>query len=188
MKSQKAKVLHELDGRPIIAHVVQKALGLQPRKIFVVVGHQADAVETAVRAVINNDDLAGFVLQREQKGTGDAVMAAREVLQKADSNLLILSGDVPLVREETLRKLVEQHQASGATCSILTVKLENPTGYGRIVRDGQNNFARIVEQKDASAEEKLIREINSGIYCFDTTKLFAALERYSRQTNSRNIT
>ena len=177
MKSQKAKVLHELDGRPIIAHVVQKALGLQPKKIFVVVGHQADAVEAAVRAVINNDDLAGFVLQREQKGTGDAVMAAREVLQKADSNLLILSGDVPLVREETLRKLVEQHQASGATCSILTVKLENPTGYGRIVRDEQNNFARIVEQKDANDEEKLIREINSGIYCFDTTKLFAALEQ-----------
>ena len=177
MKSQKAKVLHELDGRPIIAHVVQKALGLQPRKIFVVVGHQADAVEAAVRAVINNDDLAGFVLQREQKGTGDAVMAAREVLQNADSNLLILSGDVPLVREETLRKLVEQHQASGATCSILTVKLENPTGYGRIVRDEQNNFAHIVEQKDANAEEKLIREINSGIYCFDTRKLFAALEQ-----------
>ena len=177
MKSQKAKVLHELDARPIIAHVVQKALGLQPRKIFVVVGHQADAVEAAVRAAINNDDLAGFVLQREQKGTGDAVMAAREVLQNADSNLLILSGDVPLVREETLRKLVEQHQASGATCSILTVKLENPTGYGRIVRDEQNNFARIVEQKDANAEEKLIREINSGIYCFDTRKLFAALEQ-----------
>ena len=177
MKSQKAKVLHELDGRPIIAHVVQKALGLQPRKIFVVVGHQADAVEAAVRAVINNADLAGFVLQRKQKGTGDAVMAAREVLQNADSNLLILSGDVPLVREETLRKLVEQHQASGATCSILTVKLENPTGYGRIVRDERNNFARIVEQKDANAEEKLIREINSGIYCFDTTKLFAALEQ-----------
>ena len=177
MKSQKAKVLHELDGRPIIAHVVQKALGLQPRKIFVVVGHQAEAVEAAVRAVINNADLAGFVLQREQKGTGDAVMAAREVLQNADSNLLILSGDVPLVREETLRKLVERHQASAATCSILTVKLENPTGYGRIVRDEQNNFARIVEQKDANAEEKLIREINSGIYCFDTTKLFAALEQ-----------
>lgn len=177
MKSQKAKVLHELDGRPIIAHVVQKALGLQPRKIFVVVGHQAEAVEAAVRAAINNDDVAGFVLQREQKGTGDAVMAAREVLQNANSNLLILSGDVPLVREETLRKLVEEHQASGATCSILTVKLENPTGYGRVVRDEQNNFARIVEQKDATAEEKLIREINSGIYCFDTTKLFAALEQ-----------
>ena len=137
MKSQKAKVLHELGGRPIIAHVVQKALALQPRKIFVVVGHQADAVEAAVRAVIDDDELAGFVLQREQRGTGDAVMSAREVLQKADSNLLILSGDVPLVKEETLRKLVEHHLASGATCTILSVKLENPTGYGRIVRDNR---------------------------------------------------
>lgn len=175
MKSKKAKVLHELGGRPIIAHVVQKALALQPRKVFVVVGHQADAVEAAVRVVIDDDKLAGFVLQREQRGTGDAVMSAREVLQKADSNLLILSGDVPLVKEETLRKLVEHHQASGATGTILTVKLENPTGYGRIVRDDQNHFARIVEQRDASADERLIREINSGIYCFDTTKLFAAL-------------
>ena len=111
MKSKKAKVLHELGGRPIIAHVVQKALALQPRKVFVVVGHQADAVEAAVRVVIDDDKLAGFVLQREQRGTGDAVMSAREVLQKADSNLLILSGDVPLVKEETLRKLVEHHQA-----------------------------------------------------------------------------
>jgi bifunctional UDP-N-acetylglucosamine pyrophosphorylase / glucosamine-1-phosphate N-acetyltransferase len=177
MKSQKAKVLHELGGRPIIAHVVEKALALQPRKIFVVVGHQAEAVEAAVRAAVQNDELLGFALQREQRGTGDAVMSARELLKSADSTLLILSGDVPLVREDTLRKLVEIHTATRATCSVLTVKLENPTGYGRIVRDAQNRFSRIVEQKDASDEEKQIREINSGIYCFDTTKLFTALEQ-----------
>ena len=176
MKSQKAKVLHELGGRPIIAHVVQKALGLQPRKIYVVVGHQADKVEAAVLSEVKNDELVGFPLQREQRGTGHAVMSAREVLRDADSTLLILSGDVPLVREETLRKLVEHHFASGATCSVLTVKLENPTGYGRVVRDNENRFSRIVEQKDASDEEKQIREINSGIYCFDTRKLFKALD------------
>lgn len=177
MKSQKAKVLHELGGRPIIAHVVQKALALKPRKIFVVVGHQAEAVAAAVRLEVNNEKLVGFALQREQRGTGDAVMSAREVLQGADSTLLILSGDVPLVREETLRKLVEHHIASAAACSVLTVKLENPTGYGRVVRDSENDFSRIVEQKDASDDEKQIREINSGIYCFDTTKLFTALEQ-----------
>ena len=177
MKSQKAKVLHELGGRPIIAHVVEKALALQPRKIFVVVGHQAEAVEAAVRSAVQNDELLGFALQREQRGTGDAVMSARQFLKSADSTLLILSGDVPLVREDTLRKLVENHTATGATCSVLTVKLENPTGYGRVVRDAQNRFSRIVEQKDASDEEKQIREINSGIYCFDTTKLFTALEQ-----------
>ena len=177
MKSQKAKVLHELGGRPIIAHVVQKALALQPRKVFVVVGHQAADVEAAVRLEVNNEGLVGFALQREQRGTGDAVMSAREVLQGSDSTLLILSGDVPLVREETLRKLVEHHIATGAACSVLTVKLENPTGYGRVVRDSENSFSRIVEQKDASEDEKQIREINSGIYCFDTAKLFTALEQ-----------
>lgn len=177
MKSQKAKVLHELGGRPIIAHVVHKALSLQPRKIYVVVGHQAAEVEAAVRAEVRNDELTGFVLQPQQRGTGDAVMSARSALKGADSTLLILSGDVPMVREETLAKLVEHHQSSGAVCSILSVKLENPTGYGRIVRDDQNRFAKIVEQKDATSDEKLIREINSGIYCFDTAKLFSALDQ-----------
>lgn len=177
MKSQKAKVLHELGGRPIIAHVVQKALALQPRKIYVVVGHQAETVAAAVRSEVNNEGLVGFALQREQRGTGDAVMSARELLQGADSTLLILSGDVPLVREETLRKLVEHHIATGAACCVLTVKLENPTGYGRVVRDNENRFSRIVEQKDASEEEKQIREVNSGIYCFNTAKLFTALEQ-----------
>jgi bifunctional UDP-N-acetylglucosamine pyrophosphorylase/glucosamine-1-phosphate N-acetyltransferase len=175
MKSQKAKVLHELGGRPLISHVVDKALALKPRKTFVVVGYQADAVEAAVRATVQNDELVGFALQPEQRGTGDAVMSARDVLKDVDSTLLILSGDVPLVREETLRKFVEYHTTTAATCSILTVKLENPTGYGRIVRDNQNRFSHIMEQKDASDEEKLIREINSGIYCFDTRKLFEAL-------------
>lgn len=184
MKSQKAKVLHELGGRPIIAHVVQKALALEPRKIYVVVGHQAAEVEAAVRTVIGDNGLAGFVLQAEQRGTGDAVRSARAPLQNAESTLLILSGDVPLVREETLSRLVEHHHSSGAVCSILSVRLENPTGYGRIVRDDQNRFARIVEQKDATDEEKLIREINSGIYCFDTTKLFQALD-HLKPTNQQ---
>lgn len=177
MKSQKAKVLHELGGRPIINRVVEKALALDPRKVFVVVGHQAEAVDAAVRSGVKTDDLVEFILQREQRGTGDAVMSARDALAGADSVLLILSGDVPLVREETLRKLLDHHNDSGATCSLLTVKLENPSGYGRIVRDDQSRFSRIVEQKDANADEKLIREINSGIYCFDTAKLFEALSQ-----------
>lgn len=177
MKSQKAKVLHELGGRPLIVHVLEKALALQPRRVFVVVGHQAEAVEAAVRSASKNNELLEFALQREQRGTGDAVMSARDALQNVDSVLLVLSGDVPFVREETLRKLVEHHVANKAVCSILTVKLENPTGYGRVIRNGDDRFSRIVEQKDASDEEKTIREVNSGIYCFDTRKLFAALEQ-----------
>lgn len=177
MKSRKAKVLHELGGRPIIAHVIQTALSIHPQKIYVVVGHQAAEVEAAVRSEINQDDRVEFVLQAKQRGTGDAVMSARTALKNADSTMLVLSGDVPLVREETLSKLIEHHHTREAVCTILSVKLENPTGYGRMVRDEQNRFVRIVEQKDASSEERLIREINSGIYCFDTARLFQALEQ-----------
>ena len=176
MKSQKAKVLHELGGHPLIAHVTRKAHALDHEKIYVVVGHQAAEVEAAVRRELgSNADAAEFVTQKQQRGTGHAVMSAGEALKDSDSILLVLSGDVPLVRVETLQKLVDYHQANGAACSILTVKLESPTGYGRMVRDASEGFARIVEQKDATPEERLIREINSGIYCFETIKLFRAL-------------
>jgi len=176
MQSAKAKVLHELGGRPLIAHVCRTAQALNPRKIFVVLGQQASEVEKAVRSTLP-DDLSGFVLQVEQHGTGDAVMAARAELENARSTLLVLYGDVPLVRAETLAKFVAHHRSSQAASSILSVRLENPFGYGRIVRDEENRFLKIVEQKDASVEQRQIREINSGIYCFDTVKLFSALSR-----------
>lgn len=176
MKSQKAKVLHELGGHPLIVHVTRKAHALDHQKIYIVVGHQAAEVEAAVRRELgSDDDAAVFVIQKQQRGTGHAVMSAGEALRGSNSTLLVLSGDVPLVRVETLQKFVDYHHAKGASCSILTVKLENPTGYGRMVRDASEDFARIVEHKDATPEERLIREINSGIYCFDTTKLFNAL-------------
>ncbi len=176
MKSQKAKVLHELGGHPLIAHVTRKAHALDHEKIYVVVGHQAADVEAAVRRELASDtNAAAFVTQKQQRGTGDAVMSAAEALKDSNSNLLVLSGDVPLVRVETLQEFVDYHRANGAACSILSVTRENPTGYGRMVRDASEGFARIVEQKDATSEEKLIHEINSGIYCFETTKLFSAL-------------
>ncbi|MFN2510177.1 MAG: bifunctional UDP-N-acetylglucosamine diphosphorylase/glucosamine-1-phosphate N-acetyltransferase GlmU [Pyrinomonadaceae bacterium] len=176
MKSQKAKVLHELGGHPLIAHVIRKAHALNHGEIYVVVGHQAADVEAAVRRELGSDaDVARFVTQKQQRGTGDAVMSAREALKDSNSTLLVLSGDVPLVRVETLEKFVDYHRANGAACSILSVKLDSPTGYGRIVRDALEGFSKIVEQKDATAEQRLIREINSGIYCFETAKLFIAL-------------
>lgn len=183
MKSTRAKVLHKLGGRPLIAHVCQTAALLNPRQTYVVVGYQADNVKAAVEEELVSDQ-AQFVTQSEQRGTGDAVMAARGALVQADSTLLILSGDVPLVRIETLRALIDKHHGDDAACTILTVRLENPTGYGRVVRDETGNFVKIVEQKDATEEEKQIREINSGIYCFDSGKLFAALERV-QPTNSQ---
>lgn len=188
MRSNTAKVLHRLAGRPLIAHVCRTAAALAPRHIYVVVGHQAEKVELAVREEMKTDNLF-FVTQAQQRGTGDAVRAAQSVIEKqiierspadADSTLLILSGDVPFVRPETLGALVHQHRTHrgrGAACTILTVKLDDPSGYGRILRGEENRFLRIVEQKDASAEERSINEINSGIYCFDARKLFPALAR-----------
>jgi bifunctional UDP-N-acetylglucosamine pyrophosphorylase/glucosamine-1-phosphate N-acetyltransferase len=176
MQSARAKVLHQLDGRPLISHVTRTALALSPRKIYVVVGHQASEVEKAVRNDVS-DKLASFVVQSEQRGTGDAVMAARRDLANARSTLLVLSGDVPMVRAETLARFIAEHRSSGATCSLLSVKLENPFGYGRVVRDEENRFIKIIEQKDATTEQRQIREINAGIYCFETEKLFGALSR-----------
>jgi bifunctional UDP-N-acetylglucosamine pyrophosphorylase/glucosamine-1-phosphate N-acetyltransferase len=175
MKSARAKVLHELGGLPLITYVCRTANSLNPEKIYVVVGHQAAEVEKAVHTEVG--DLAAFVTQTEQRGTGDAVMAAQAQLENSNSLVLVVSGDVPLIRAETLAQFIEHHQSSGAVCSILSVRLENPTGYGRIVRDENDRFQRIVEQKDASAEEQKVKEINSGIYCFDARRLFAALNR-----------
>lgn len=175
MKSKRAKVLHELGGSPLIAYVCRTAKSLNPDKILVVVGHQAAEVAKAVETEVGSR--AEFVTQEQQRGTADAVMSARGQLENRDSLLVILSGDVPLLKAETLEHLIAEHRSSGAACSVLSVRLENPTGYGRIVRDADNRFVRIVEQRDAADEERKIREINSGIYCFDSGKLLAALDR-----------
>jgi bifunctional UDP-N-acetylglucosamine pyrophosphorylase/glucosamine-1-phosphate N-acetyltransferase len=177
MKSRRAKVLHELGGLPLITYVCRTAQSLGPGKIYVVVGHQAAEVEHAVQTEVG--DRAEFVTQTEQRGTGDAVMAARKQLENSDALVLVLSGDVPLIRAVTLEEFINRHSASGAACSILSVRLENPTGYGRIIRDENDQFVRIVEQKDATPEEQKSKEINSGIYCFTPRKLFAALKRVS---------
>ena len=175
MKSGRAKVLHELGGRPLIAHVARAAQSLDPLTVLVVVGHQAEEVE---RATFNEiGELASFAVQAKQRGTGDAVASARSKLESSDSLLVVLSGDVPLIRVETLRKLIEQHVSTGAACTILAVRLENPTGYGRIIRNERGEFQKIVEQKDANEEERKVKEINSGMYCFETGDLFDALKR-----------
>jgi len=175
MKSRRAKVLHELGGAPLIAHVVRTAQALDPRTILVVVGHQAQEVEQAVLAEVG--ELASFAIQAKQRGTGDAVESARSQLEHSDSLVLVLSGDVPLIKLETLRKFIEHHYSAAADCSILSVRLENPTGYGRIIRDESGAFQKIVEQRDATEEQRQVREINSGIYCFDSGQLFRALSK-----------
>ncbi|NOT48520.1 MAG: bifunctional UDP-N-acetylglucosamine diphosphorylase/glucosamine-1-phosphate N-acetyltransferase GlmU [Acidobacteria bacterium] len=177
MRSDLAKVLHKLDGRPLINHVCRTATALAPESLYVVIGHQGDEVKAAVLNELDGQKVA-FVTQEQQLGTGDAVNAARSFFQDSDSTLVVLSGDVPMIRPETLAALVQHHHRyldRGAACTILTVRLHDPSGYGRIVRDDEGAFERIVEQKDASDEQRQVDEINAGIYCFDTKKLFSAL-------------
>jgi bifunctional UDP-N-acetylglucosamine pyrophosphorylase / glucosamine-1-phosphate N-acetyltransferase len=180
MKSDRAKVLHRLDGRPLIEHVCKTAVSLHPKRVFVVVGHQSEEVKRAVADAFKEANI-DFVLQKRQLGTGDAVNAARQQLDCTPCTILVLSGDVPLIQPETLRELIAVHRLEEAACTVLTVTLENPSGYGRIVR-GDSGFERIVEQKDATEAEREIAEINSGIYCFDSQKLFEALSKV--QTNN----
>jgi bifunctional UDP-N-acetylglucosamine pyrophosphorylase / glucosamine-1-phosphate N-acetyltransferase len=180
MRSNLAKVLHRLDGRPLISHVWRTAAALDPRRIYVVVGHQGEEVRKAVALEETNADRTRFVIQEKQLGTGDAVIAARPFLADDESTVLILSGDVPMIRPETLAGLVQHHRShrgKGAAATLLTVKLKDPAGYGRVVRDHEGLFERVVEQKDATDEERQISEINAGIYSFESRKLFAALEK-----------
>ena len=176
MRSNCAKVLHKADGRPLINHVCRTAAALSPEKIYIVIGHQAEEVRKAVLEQFGENDVV-FVEQKQQLGTGDAVNSAREFLEGRDSTILILSGDVPLIRPETLKGLIQQHHTHRNTaCTILTVNQSDPAGYGRVVRGPGGAFERIVEQKDATDTEREIREINAGIYCFNTSRLFDALK------------
>src|SRR5262249_16432167 len=189
MKSRRAKVLHRLAGQSLLSHVYRAALSLEPRRIVVVVGHQADTVKQdllglydKMRSDFNPGEghqpvLPEFVLQAEQKGTGHAVMSARSALAEDPALILLLSGDVPLIESKTLLSLIDRHKKNQAAATALTSRLADPTGYGRIIREGSGDFSRIVEQRDASPTELLIDEINAGIYCFEPGKLFAALNK-----------
>lgn len=176
MRSSRAKVLHHLDGMPLVNHVVGTALKLDPAKVVVVVGHQAEEVEKAVKNEFPDVNVE-FAFQEKQLGTGDAVNAARHILAERDSQTIVLSGDVPMIKAGTLQAMIDAHRQADAACTILSVKLKDPTGYGRVIRDDDGMFERVVEQKDAGEHEKMVKEINSGIYCFDTKKLFDALGR-----------
>jgi bifunctional UDP-N-acetylglucosamine pyrophosphorylase/glucosamine-1-phosphate N-acetyltransferase len=181
MRSQRAKVLHSLAGQPLINYVYQTALRLQPARIITVVGHQGEEViATLTSQVPLLADFAKvvvpeFVWQTTQQGTGHAVLMAKELLINDLRPILILSGDVPLVTLPALQTLCQIHQDSAAAATVLTVELPDPSGYGRIVRNADGSFQRIVEQRDASETEHALTEINSGIYCFTATALFAAL-------------
>jgi bifunctional UDP-N-acetylglucosamine pyrophosphorylase / glucosamine-1-phosphate N-acetyltransferase len=162
MKSRKAKVLHRAGGKSLVQHVVDSALTFTPpERIFVVVGHQADEVRRAV-----STPGIGFIEQGEQKGTGHAVVVGRGQLSALGGYLMVLYGDSPLLRPETLQRLIATQAAGDAAATLLTSDMSDPTGYGRIIRDARGTVAEIVEQKAATSGQLAIREANMGIYCF----------------------
>jgi bifunctional UDP-N-acetylglucosamine pyrophosphorylase/glucosamine-1-phosphate N-acetyltransferase len=178
MKSDIPKVLHHLGGTPLFLHVLRAAQQLEPARIAVIVGHGA----TAVQQVYSADNLC-WAIQEKQLGTAHAVLCAEPTFHGFTGDILILSGDVPLIRQNTLKRLVDQHHRQQAAVTLLTANLEDPKGYGRIVRDDKQHIARIVEEKDASDLQKQLREVNAGIYVVAAPFLFPALSG----VNNRNL-
>ena len=172
MRSGRAKVLHHLAGQPLLTRVIQTSQRLHPSRLVVVVGHQAAAVQATCQA-----DGVVFALQKEQRGTGDAVRAAQAPLAGFRGDVLIVSGDVPLLTTRTLARFVADHRAHQATLSVLTARPADPAQYGRVMRRADGQVVRIVEARDASARERGVREINTGIYCVAADFLFSALDR-----------
>jgi bifunctional UDP-N-acetylglucosamine pyrophosphorylase / glucosamine-1-phosphate N-acetyltransferase len=175
MKSRRAKMLHEIGGRSLVGHAVAAARGLAPESLVVVVGYEREAVGEHVAGL---DPAAILAVQDDYKGgTGDAARAGLAAVPPGDRGTVVVTyGDGPLLEVDTLRTLLEAHHQAGSAVTILTAEVDDPTGYGRIVRDGDGGVQRIVEQKDASDEERAIREINSGIYAFDRGFLAEALD------------
>jgi bifunctional UDP-N-acetylglucosamine pyrophosphorylase / glucosamine-1-phosphate N-acetyltransferase len=171
MKSKLYKVLHPVCGKPMVQHVVDQISSLQMKQMVAVVGHGAEKVQEQL------GDHIQYVLQEEQLGTAHAVMQAEEVLANEEGVTLVVCGDTPLITSETMEKLIAEHESLGAKATILTAKPEDPTGYGRIIRNSEGTVERNVEHKDATEEERKVTEINTGTYCFDNKALFDALQK-----------
>ncbi len=181
MKSDKAKVVFELAGKPMIQRVVDTAIQLNCEKICVVVGHQKDTVIS----VLDEHPNLVFAEQTEQLGTGHAIMIAESSFIGFEGDIFILSGDVPLLKAETLQKMIEHHQSTNAACTVLTAVLDDAGKYGRMIRNQQSEVVGIVEFKDATPEQKLINEYNTGIWCFKSAALFDAIHKIGNNNNQK---
>jgi len=173
MKSKLYKVLHPVCGKPMVQHVVEQVNQLQIEEIVTIIGHGAEQVQKQL------GDVCQYALQAEQLGTAHAVMQAESVLAKQEGTTLVICGDTPLIKAETMEALVTLHEETGAKATVLTAYAENPDGYGRIIRNANGLVEKIVEHKDASDEERAVKEINTGTYCFDNQALFQALQQVS---------
>ncbi|WP_438286908.1 bifunctional UDP-N-acetylglucosamine diphosphorylase/glucosamine-1-phosphate N-acetyltransferase GlmU [Paenibacillus hubeiensis] len=175
MKSKLYKVLHPVCGKPMVGHVLDAALRAGVERTVVVVGHGAEAVQSFLGTK------AEYALQAEQLGTGHAVKQAKDLLGSESGSTIVVCGDTPLVTSETLQGLMELHESRGAAATVLTANLDQPHGYGRVIRSEDGSVLRIVEQKDCNPQEDAVKEINTGTYCFDNAKLFAALEKVTNE-------
>lgn len=171
MKSKMPKVLHKVCGKPLSKWVIDASKAAGADKVCAVVGHKAETVKEVL------GDVCEFALQAEQKGTGHAVMQAIDVIKNSKGEVVILNGDTPLITAETINKAIEYHKNNDNQATVITAILDDATGYGRIVRDNDGSVLKIVEQKDASEEEKKINEVNSGMYVFDAQSLVYALDK-----------
>ncbi|MFP7256103.1 bifunctional UDP-N-acetylglucosamine diphosphorylase/glucosamine-1-phosphate N-acetyltransferase GlmU [Terribacillus goriensis] len=173
MKSKLYKVLHPVMGKPMVQHVTDQLNSLQLDKLITIVGHGAEDVKAQL------GDVSEYALQEEQLGTGHAVLQAEEFLNGKEGVTVVLSGDTPLITGQTIQALLDHHEQQGASATVLTAKAPDPAGYGRVIRSDAGEVLRIVEHKDANAEELLVDEINTGTYCFDNKLLFQALHNVS---------
>ncbi|MGN0351377.1 MAG: sugar phosphate nucleotidyltransferase [Roseburia sp.] len=170
MKSELPKVVHTIDGKCLVDYAIEAARGAGADDICLVVGYKNEVVK---ESILHKD--VTFALQEEQLGTGHAVKCAKDFLG-TEGKTMILFGDTPLITSATLQKLVEYHEEKGNAVTVLSAMVEDPAGYGRIIRDAEGNFVKSVEHKDANEEELKVKEVNSGMYLFDTKELSDALE------------
>jgi bifunctional UDP-N-acetylglucosamine pyrophosphorylase/glucosamine-1-phosphate N-acetyltransferase len=180
MNSNVPKVLHPLGGRPLFLHALETARRLNPTRMAIVIGHGAEAVRSAYAG----NDIA-WIIQEQQLGTGHAVLCAKDAFKEFKGDILILSGDVPLIQEQTLRMMIERHRRRSAAATLLTAFLDEPEGYGRILRDGRDAIMGIIEEKDATPAQREIREVNAGIYIVSAPFLFAALSGVKNHNQQR---
>ncbi|MGD6857720.1 bifunctional UDP-N-acetylglucosamine diphosphorylase/glucosamine-1-phosphate N-acetyltransferase GlmU [Bacillus infantis] len=173
MKSKLYKVLHPVCGKPMVQHVVDQVSNLHIEKIVTIIGHGAELVKSQL------GDASSYALQEEQLGTAHAVMQAKDALEGKEGVTIVVCGDTPLIKAETMEALFRHHEETGAKATILTAIAPDPAGYGRIVRNEEGHVEKIVEHKDATEQERNITEINTGTYCFDNAALFRALNNVS---------
>lgn len=183
MKSQLPKVLQPLAGATLVERVLASCRNLAPQRQLLIVGHQAERVEASLAAVAGLE----FVLQQPQQGTGHAVQQLLAPLAGFEGELLVLNGDVPLLRADTLEKLLDQHRRSGAAVTLLTARLTDPSGYGRVFSDGDGRVSAIIEHRDCNDDQRRNHLINAGIYCFDWKRLAEVLPQLSTDNDQGEL-